>query len=129
ATGFIKNKNILDNAKLHVNRKHILNIDLENFFGTISSGRVYAMFNKYFKISNNSVCFFLTRLCCHPDNFLPQGAPTSPTISNIISKIFDKQMTELIKISKKTVYYSRYADDITFSSNYSFSKSFLEVTG
>lgn len=129
AMGFIKNKSILDNASFHVNKKYILNIDLENFFENISSGRVYTIFNKYFKITNKSVCFFLTRLCCHPENFLPQGAPTSPTISNIISKNFDKQMTNLTKMTKITIQYSRYADDITFSSNYLFPKAFLNVTG
>jgi len=127
ATGFIKNKNIVDNASIHVNKKYILNMDLENFFETITAGRVFAMFEKYFKITNKDVCFFLTRICCHPDGFLPQGAPTSPTISNIISKQLDKQITKYVNKAGNTIHYSRYADDITFSSNYNFESGLLEI--
>jgi retron-type reverse transcriptase len=115
AHGFVKERDFITNASNHVNRKFVLNIDLEDFFNSISFSRVRQMFIGYFKV-NDKVSTTLAHLCCHPNGFLPQGAPTSPIISNIILKTFDKQITELVKSNGKT-YYTRYADDITISSN------------
>lgn len=113
--GFVKGKSTVDNAQLHLKKNFLLNIDLENFFPSISSARVRSMFLKYFKL-NNSVSSTLTNLCCHPDGFLPQGAPTSPIISNILCKTLDRELHKLAKKSFGSSY-SRYADDISFSSN------------
>ncbi|PEN45077.1 RNA-dependent DNA polymerase [Bacillus wiedmannii] len=110
--GFIKERSIVTNAEQHIKQKFILNIDLENFFESINFGRVRAMFIHYFKF-NELVATTLANICCHYDGFLPQGAATSPIISNILSFKMDKELTKLAK--KNHCIYSRYADDITFS--------------
>lgn len=123
AFGFVQGRSTVQNASLHLKKKYILNIDLLNFFPSISSGRVRSMFINYFKLSS-IVASTLTNLCCHPDGFLPQGAPTSPTISNILCKTLDKELINLArKLGKIT--YSRYADDITFSTNSTFSRKLV----
>ncbi len=115
AHGFIKKRDFISNASQHIQKKHVLNIDLKNFFNSISFRRVRNMFIRYYKF-NDRVASTLANLCCHPNGFLPQGAPTSPIISNIIMKSLDKDLDKLAKQNFST-YYSRYADDITFSSN------------
>lgn len=112
--GFIKNRSCVTNALNHVGKRFILNIDLKNFFDTIHFGRVRGMFmNKPFNFSNR-VATYLANLVCH-NGLLPQGAPTSPIISNLICYDMDRRLDRLAK--KNHCNYSRYADDITFSSN------------
>lgn len=123
AFGFIEGKSIVDNAQRHLRKRYLLNIDLKDFFTSISSGRVYSMFVNYFKIPSN-IASVLTNICCHPDGFLPQGAPTSPTISNILCKTLDRELHNFTK-KLNQVTYTRYADDITFSSNNLFEKKLL----
>ncbi|RNC97313.1 reverse transcriptase domain-containing protein [Lysinibacillus halotolerans] len=113
AHGFINGKDFITNAYNHIGKNFVLNLDLNNFFESISIKRVNNMFQRYFKVRPN-ISTVLAHICCHPDGFLPQGAPTSPIISNVICKSLDKDLTELAK-SLKLTYYSRYADDITFS--------------
>lgn len=113
AHGFVAEKDFLTNAAQHVKKRYILNIDIKDFFHSISFRRIRHMFLAYFKF-NNTVASTLANICCHPDGFLPQGAPTSPIISNLISKTLDKDLTTLAKRIGLT-HYSRYADDITFS--------------
>lgn len=115
AYGFIKGKNILDNALNHSNKKYVLNIDLENFFHSIHFGRICGLFKNRFNF-NNEVLKILTNLVCIKDysnSYLPQGAPTSPILSNIIANKLDTEMTKYAK--KYNSKYTRYADDITIS--------------
>jgi len=118
AYGFIRGKSILDNAKLHLNKECILNIDLHNFFGTITSKQVYSIFLNMGYASNLAVDF--TNICTaaldkNLRHVLPQGAPTSPALSNIRAFQLDKRLDNFAK--KNDIVYSRYADDITFSGN------------
>lgn len=113
--GFVKNRGIVTNASIHIKKKYVLNFDLKDFFESIKFRRVRAMFITYFKF-NDSVATTLANICCHPDGFLPQGAPTSPIISNIIANRLDKELTS-IATNTKWCQYTRYADDITFSTN------------
>ncbi|WP_159036296.1 reverse transcriptase domain-containing protein [Clostridium botulinum] len=124
AHGFIKDKSILTNAENHVGKKYILNLDLENFFESVKFPRVRGMFINYFGLKEN-VATILANICCHPEGFLPQGAATSPVITNILLKTLDKELTRLAKESNWAKY-SRYADDITFSSNKKFIKNIVE---
>lgn len=112
AHGFIKNRSIVSNASVHLKQKNILNFDLENYFENINFGRVRAMFIHYYNF-NETVASTLANICCHHDGFLPQGAATSPAISNILSFKLDKELTKLAR--KNHCIYTRYADDITFS--------------
>jgi V8-like Glu-specific endopeptidase len=112
AHGFIKERSIVTNASQHLKNKYVLNLDLENYFESIKFPRVRAMFLKYFGF-NERVASTLANICCHHEGFLPQGAATSPPISNIISFKLDKELTRVAK--KYHCKYTRYADDITFS--------------
>ncbi|KAF3300388.1 trypsin-like serine protease [Carnobacterium sp. PL17RED31] len=123
AYGFVKGKGTVSNASLHLRKNYLLNIDLKDFFPNITSGRVRSMFLNYFKL-NNTVASTLTNLCCHPKGFLPQGAPTSPIISNILCKTLDRNLDRLAKNSFGSSY-SRYADDISFSSNRPFKENIV----
>lgn len=119
---FEKKKNIITNAKIHRNKKLVLNIDLENFFESIHFGRVRGFFhkNKNFLLSIE-VATILAQISCY-EGKLPQGAPSSPIISNLICEILDYR---LLKIAKKyKLHYTRYADDLTFSTN---DNKFLEL--
>ena len=138
ACGFVPGRSIADGAKKHVHKQYVLNIDLKDFFDTIEHHRVKSLFTlppfnlKDDKENPNSVPYILANLCCHPKdvtrfdkdgntfvckrNVTPQGAPTSPIITNLICAQLDRRLAGLAKRFKLS--YSRYADDITFSSNY-----------
>lgn len=110
--GFVKNKNVLTNAKEHLRKRFVLNIDLENFFPSINFGRVRGMFMSRPYNLNPQVATILAQICCY-ENQLPQGAPTSPVISNMICAKLDDNLLKLAR--QHRCIYTRYADDITFS--------------
>ena len=124
ATGFVLNKSIVDNAKQHVGKLFVYNIDLKDFFHSFDRNRVkMGFYCKPFDLSGcrEPLAFLLACLCTHPleidgelRTVLPQGSPTSPTITNILCVNLDKRLTGLAK--RFGAKYSRYADDITFSS-------------
>ncbi|HLO14902.1 MAG TPA: reverse transcriptase domain-containing protein [Anaerolineales bacterium] len=109
---YVRSRNIVLNARKHKRAKFILNLDLEDFFTSINFGRVRGLFlGKPYNLPN-PVATVLAQICCH-NNVLPQGAPTSPIISNMICAQMDSQLQALANENK--CYYTRYADDITFS--------------
>lgn len=110
--GFVQDKNIVTNAKAHVKKRYVLNLDLENFFPSVNFGRVRGMFMGIPYHLPPDVATVLAQICCH-NNQLPQGAPTSPIVTNMICGKMDSQLQRLAKDCKAT--YTRYADDITFS--------------
>jgi RNA-directed DNA polymerase len=112
--GFVTGRSIVSNARLHKRRRYVLNIDLENYFPAIHFGRVRGMFMKNPYNLNDEVSTILAQICCH-NKVLPQGAPTSPIVSNMICARLDAKLQQLAKEHQCT--YSRYADDITFSTN------------
>jgi RNA-directed DNA polymerase len=135
ANGFVKGKSIVSNATPHQRTEAILNLDLSRFFDSIRERRVYGIFRSLGYAKNLAVD--LAKLCtvelpeAYLDTFaekelhayrrivrpgdavLPQGAPTSPTLSNLILRRLDRRLNGLAK--KQAVNYTRYADDITFS--------------
>jgi len=132
--GFRKSYSIKNNAEVHKNQEAILKVDLFRFFDSISERRVYGMFKELGYHSNLAVDLArlttvhlpssywiaaikdseVPREFAHKSQpFLPQGAPTSPAISNIIARKIDSRLLGLA--TKFEVSYSRYADDITFS--------------
>ncbi len=120
AHGFVPERSIVSNARLHTNKKYVYNLDLSDFFPSISFHRLKAVLCKVKQIGiNQKVAHIVANLCCH-EGVLPQGAPTSPTLSNFVCIALDKKMYYLSKEGDFT--YSRYADDITFSSNNDISK-------
>jgi hypothetical protein len=124
ATGFVLGKSIVDNALKHVGHNYVLNIDLKDFFHSFDRNRVKMGFvQEPFNLIGNKepIAFLLASLCTHSfeingeiKQVLPQGSPTSPTITNILCKKLDRRLNGLAKRFGAT--YSRYADDITFSS-------------
>lgn len=119
ATGFVLGRSVKDNALIHVGQTCIFNTDLENFFPSISKLMVRRALHRELgdKLLSNEVINIICRICTVPDNsgieVLPQGAPTSPILSNIVLKSLDKEMAKLAE--RMGCKYSRYADDITFS--------------
>lgn len=122
--GFLLNRSVVTNAKLHVNKNYVFNIDLENFFPSIHQARVwkrlqYPPFSLNLELANliaNLVCNKSGELVGKEKNFLPQGSPTSPILSNIICHRLDKKLFILSK--EYGLKYTRYADDMTFSSDH-----------
>ncbi len=119
--GFQKGKNIISNAEKHRNKHYVLNIDLEDFFGSFHFGRVKGFFekNKYFNLPGK-LAISIAQLVCFKGT-LPQGSPSSPIIANFICNILDMKIIELAK--KYKLNYTRYADDLSFSTNH---KEFLK---
>lgn len=110
AHGFTFKKSIITKSKLHVGQNHFLKIDLKDFFPSITMNQVITIFKSLGY--THKVSFYLAALCCY-DDVLPQGAPTSPMLSNIVAKGLDNR---LLKFSKKfDLKYTRYADDLAFS--------------
>ncbi|WP_267403537.1 MULTISPECIES: reverse transcriptase family protein [unclassified Chryseobacterium] len=138
ATGFVKGKSILDNARAHKNQEEILNVDLFKFFDSITERRIYGIFKSLGYAKNLALDFAKLTTVKLPEEYLntfkdqefklyreivkandcvlPQGAPTSPILSNLVANRLDFRLSRLA--NKLGVNYSRYADDITFSGNY-----------
>lgn len=135
ATGFVQGISIVDNAKVHAGSIYIFNIDLKDFFSSIDQARVWGRlqhppFNLNKKNNRLELANIIASLCCHKvkverlndggdweetrRNVLPQGAPTSPMLINIICQRLDFYLTAVAK--RFGLKYTRYADDITFSS-------------
>lgn len=114
AHGFVMDKNIITNAKNHVRRRYVFNMDLENFFDQIHFGRIRGMLmNPPYSIGSEAA-LVIAQIACYMGK-LPQGAPSSPILTNMICAPLDTQFTRLAR--EYNLCYSRYADDITFSSN------------
>ncbi len=113
--GFVVGKSVRSNAQQHVGKRWVFNIDLQDFFPSINFGRVRGMFmGKPYHLPEK-VATVLAHLCCFQGH-LPQGAPTSPVISNMICAQMDSQLQQLAQ--RNGSIYTRYADDITFSTNW-----------
>lgn len=113
--GFVVGKSVVDNAKAHVGKRYVFNIDLKDFFPSITFRRVKNIFmGQPFNLNGERehLAFLLANLCC-ANGSLPQGAPTSPVLSNLAARGLDHALMKLAK--QHQCVYTRYADDITFS--------------
>lgn len=114
---FCKNKSILTNSEIHSKMSLVIKFDIESFFPSISQSRVFWIFHKKIWLSPE-VSSILAWICCY-ENELPQWAPTSPMLSNIITENLDKRIFYYLKkvweSRKIKINYSRYADDVTIS--------------
>jgi RNA-directed DNA polymerase len=111
--GFQLERSVFTNATPHARVKtFVLNLDLQDFFPSIHYGRVRGLFaNAPFNFAA-PIASVLAHICCYRGK-LPQGAPTSPVISNLICRSLDYELERLAKSCRAT--YTRYCDDITFS--------------
>jgi retron-type reverse transcriptase len=113
--GFRRKRSIITNARCHRGKRWVFNIDLEDFFDTINFGRVRGFFlkNRNFNLVPE-VATTIAQIACH-NNALPQGSPCSPVISNLVAHVLDIRLAKLAE--ECGCDYSRYADDLTFSTN------------
>ncbi len=128
AHGFVKQRNVLSNATPHLKQKVVLNLDLKDFFPTLTFARVRGLFAALGYSGQVATVFAL--LCTEPprvamtldetttfvalsSRVLPQGACTSPALTNLASRRLDKRLTRLCEVNGFV--YTRYADDLTFS--------------
>jgi hypothetical protein len=126
AMGFTDGRSVVTNAELHKDQNYVFNIDLKDFFPSIEQARVWkrlqiAPFHFPVRIAS-----LIAGLCAMRETHknedgvlnykyvLPQGAPTSPIITNMICDKLDRRLAGLAK--RFGLHFSRYADDITFSS-------------
>lgn len=110
ATGFVQGRSIVDNARPHVGRGVVINLDLADFFPSITVERVVTAFRGLGWDAQAAAV--LSRICTY-EGRLPQGAPTSPAISNLVCRKLDERLDGLVK--RCGGQYTRYADDITIS--------------
>ncbi|GAA0660959.1 retron St85 family RNA-directed DNA polymerase [Rheinheimera tangshanensis] len=108
--GFDKGASILDNASPHVGANYILTIDLEDFFSNVKASHVYKIFHSIGY--NDKISAILTNICTFK-GALPQGAPTSPKLANLVCAKLDSRLHGYA--GPKGIVYTRYADDLTLS--------------
>lgn len=113
AVGYVIGRSIKNHALPHLGAKAVLTIDIEKFFPTIRFPRVVAIFHQLGY--STEVSTSLARLCCL-DGVLPQGAPTSPALSNIVCNSLDRKLAKLS--IEANLNYTRYADDMCFSGDH-----------
>lgn len=111
AKAYVPHKKMKENAKYHTRQKIVISFDVQNFFPSINLEGVSKIFNIIGYSKRNS--YLLAKLCCLDDK-LPQGAPTSPYLSNLYMFSFDENL--ICYCRKNGMIYTRYADDITISS-------------
>jgi len=128
AHGFVRGRSIVSNARPHVGHALIVNVDLKNFFPTVGYPRVKGLFASLGY--SEEVATLLGLLCTEPDveelvldgqryfvalseRHLPQGAPTSPAITNLLCRRLDRRLQKMA--DELGFVYTRYADDLTFS--------------
>lgn len=109
-TGFVPGRSIVDNARPHTAMAVVINLDLADFFPSLTADRVEAAWRALGWGAEAATA--LTRICTH-ENHLPQGAPTSPALSNLVCRKLDTRLELLADANGGR--YTRYADDITIS--------------
>ncbi len=120
--GFVAGRSAVQNAEYHLGAKHVLNTDIRQFFPSITIDQVQAIFRSFGY--QDDVTNMLSELCCL-DGHVPQGAPTSPAIANLVLQELDMELSVLAERAGHR--YSRYADDLTFSSQSWIERDFLNL--
>ncbi len=123
AHGFIDGKSIISHAQLHVSKESILTLDIEDFFGSVKITHLESLFRKNGLNNDNDIAFLLRLTTL--EGKLPQGAPTSPALSNAVAFEMDCELEKWAQ--QNDLVYSRYADDMVFSSEIkTIQKSFVD---
>lgn len=112
AHAYTREKSIRSNAVAHLGCSGLLNIDLEDFFPSIHFGRILGLFKSYPYVIPHAAAMVLARICTYQGK-LPIGAPTSPVVANMVCAAMDAQLKVFARSNR--CFYTRYADDITFS--------------
>ena len=102
-TGFVKTKSIITNARIHLGAELIINIDLKDFFNSIKKDSIYKAFNippfNYSTDLSNILSSIATKT-----NYLPQGSPLSPILSNIVADKLDSSLSEFCARKKYKIF-------------------------
>lgn len=112
--GFVPGRSPRSNASRHRRQTWVLKFDLDEFFPSINFGRVRGMFMAFPFDYPAPVATLLAHICCY-ENELPQGAPTSPIVSNFICRGLDVELGRLARAER--CFYTRYADDVCLSTD------------
>ena len=114
--GFRPGRSIVTNAQNHVGSRYVLNVDLEDFFPSITRKRIYGrLVSGSLFIQQRSIANLIASLSTNAYSRLPQGSPSSPVLANIVAAELD---ADLAKLSGSLgCWYTRYADDITISTS------------
>lgn len=110
--GFVRGRCAADGAQRHIGTRVLLNLDLKDFFDSINFGRVRGLFMASPYSFGTQAATTIAKIACY-NNRLPQGAPCSPIIANMVCSSLDTALTRFA--NKYRLNYTRYADDITFS--------------
>jgi len=110
AHGFVPNRSILTHASNHVKKRWVINLDIRSFFPSVDAERVRKVAGELPIMSDD--VDLLVKLTTRK-NHLPQGAPTSPALGNLVLRALDRKMCDLVRGTGW--FYSRYADDLTLS--------------
>ncbi|MBE6308530.1 MAG: RNA-directed DNA polymerase [Bacteroidales bacterium] len=113
AKAYIPKQSVRDNARFHKRQKYVLCLDLKDFFDSISFQQVFSVFRN---MGYSKALATLLSNICILNNSLPQGAPTSPMLSNMVFKYYDDKIFDYCK--SRNIRYTRYADDLTFSGDF-----------
>lgn len=110
--GFVRGRALADGARAHQRARFLWNIDLQDFFPSIAEAQVCEAFRSL--LYPDTAARFLARICTLQGR-LPQGAPTSPMLANIVFQAVDRKLEQYSQAS--SIVYTRYADDLSFSSD------------
>lgn len=118
AFAYVKGKSLLQHGIQHQNKPLLVKLDIENFFGSISFGQVFFAIDQALTncpdiaTEHKSLAYHFTQFSTL-EGTLPQGAPTSPILSNLVFCTIDEKIASYCQ--KKGIVYTRYSDDLTFS--------------
>ena len=126
AKAYVPGKKLKENGKFHTKKKLVVALDVKDFFPSITKHKIKEVFRSFGY--SEKLSDLLAKLCCL-NGSLPQGAPTSPYLSNLYLREFDNKVMSYC--SENKIIYTRYADDMTFSGeNFDVSSliSYIKVT-
>ena len=123
AKAYVKGRTLKSNAKFHKAQKVVVTMDIKDFFPSISLNAIIDIFDGLVYYHNLSC--FLAHLCCL-NNILPQGAPTSPYLSNLCMIPLDESIKNYTL--PKQIRYTRYADDLTFSGDFDYHQLIRDIS-
>lgn len=112
--GFERGESIVTHARCHTHKRWVFTVDIKDFFPSITWGRIYGTLQAYPFYAGANVARILANIVTY-NNSLPQGSPCSPLLANMVCRAMDSLLLEWAR--KNGAFYSRYADDLTFTTN------------